>query len=56
MAQAAARLAEEAREIEKSNDTLTRRSHSRKGILKVKTKLMLPPTTDDAACKESTKK
>ena len=55
MAQAAAKLAEEAREIEKSNDTLARRSHSRKGTLKVKTKLMLPPTTDDAACKESTK-
>jgi methylenetetrahydromethanopterin dehydrogenase len=55
MAQAAAKLAEEAREIEKNNDTLARRSHSKKGILKVKTKLMLPPTTDDAACKESTK-
>jgi methylenetetrahydromethanopterin dehydrogenase len=55
MAQAAAKLAEEAREIEKSNDTLARRSHSKKGMLKVKTKLMLPPTTDDAACKESTK-
>ena len=55
IAQAAAKLAEEAREIEKSNDTLARRSHSRKGTLKVKTKLMLPPTTDDAACKESTK-
>src|SRR4030067_353089 len=54
MAQAAAKLAEEAREIEKSNDTLARRSHSRKGTLKVKTKLMLTPTTDDAACKTST--
>jgi methylenetetrahydromethanopterin dehydrogenase len=55
MAQAAAKLAEEAREIEKSNDMLTRRSHSKKGILKIKTKLMSPPTMDDAACKESTK-
>ena len=54
IAHAAAKLAEEAREIEKSNDTLARRSHSKKGILRVKTKLMLPPTTDDAACKEST--
>jgi len=55
IAQAAAKLAEEAREIEKSNDSLARRSHSKKGILKVKTKLMLPPTTDDAVCKEPTK-
>ena len=43
IAQAAARLAEEAREIEKYNDTLVRRPHSRSGAVKFKEKLMLPP-------------
>jgi len=44
IAQAAARLAEEAREIEKYNDTLLRKPHSKDGRQKVKTKLMLSPT------------
>jgi methylenetetrahydromethanopterin dehydrogenase len=47
IAQAAARLAEEAREIEKYGDTLTRRPHSKEGKLKSKTKLMLPPTSEN---------
>ena len=46
IAQAAAKLAEEAREIEKSNDTVVRKPHSRSGKLKVKTELMLPPVSD----------
>jgi methylenetetrahydromethanopterin dehydrogenase len=46
IAQAAARLAEEAREMEKSNDSVTRKPHSKSGKLKVKTKLMLPPAFD----------
>lgn len=47
IAQAAARLAEEAREIEKSGDTLIRKPHAKDGRLKVKTKLMLSPTFDE---------
>ena len=47
IAQAAARLAEEAREIEKGNDTVTRKPHAKDGKLKVKTKLMLPPVSDE---------
>jgi methylenetetrahydromethanopterin dehydrogenase len=47
IAQAAARLAEEAREIEKGNDTVVRRPHSKSGKLKVKSKLMLPPISDE---------
>ena len=47
IAQAAARIAEEAREVEKYGDTLMRRSHAKDGKLKVKTKLMLPPTFDE---------
>jgi methylenetetrahydromethanopterin dehydrogenase len=47
IAQAAARLAEEAREIEKSNDSVTRKPHAKSGKLKVKTKLMLPPVSDE---------
>jgi methylenetetrahydromethanopterin dehydrogenase len=47
IAQAAARLAEEAREIEKGNDTVMRKPHSKSGKLKVKTKLMLPPVSDE---------
>lgn len=46
IAQAAARLAEEAREMEKSNDLVTRKPHSKSGKLKAKTKLMLPPAFD----------
>jgi methylenetetrahydromethanopterin dehydrogenase len=47
IAQAAARLAEEAREIEKGNDTVMRKPHSKSGKLKVKTKLMLPPVAGE---------
>ncbi len=46
IAQAAARLAEEAREIEKYGDTLVRKPHSKEGKAKTKTKLMLPPTVE----------
>jgi methylenetetrahydromethanopterin dehydrogenase len=44
IAQAAARLAEEAREIEKYSDTLKRKPHAKDGKPKIKTKLMLQPT------------
>ncbi len=47
IAQVAANLAEEAREIEKYADTLVRRPHSKEGKLKFKEKLMLPPTFDE---------
>lgn len=47
IAQIAAKLAEEAREIEKYGDTLVRKPHSKSGKLKTKTKLMLPPTLDE---------
>lgn len=47
IAQAAARIAEEAREIEKGNDTVMRKPHSKSGKLKIKTKLMLPPVSDE---------
>ncbi len=47
IAQIAAKLAEEAREIEKYNDTLVRKPHSKNGKLKTKTKLMLRPTLDE---------
>lgn len=40
MAQIAARLAEEAREIEKYNDTLRRKPHSKSGKIKTKSQLM----------------
>jgi methylenetetrahydromethanopterin dehydrogenase len=43
IAQAAAKLAEEAREIEKYNDTLVRKPHSKSGKLKIKTKLARQP-------------
>ncbi len=46
IAQIAARLAEEAREIEKYGDTLARKSHSKDGTLKVKTNLMLRASPD----------
>ena len=45
--QAAARLAEEAREIEKCNDTVVRKPHAKSGKLKVKTELMLPPVSGE---------
>ncbi len=47
IAQTAAALAEEAREIEKSNDTVMRKPHSKSGKLKIKTKLMFPPVSDE---------
>ncbi len=47
IAQVAANLAEEAREIEKYADTLIRRPHSKEGRLKIKEKLMLPPVFDE---------
>jgi methylenetetrahydromethanopterin dehydrogenase len=49
IAQVAARLAEEAREIEKYGDTLVRRPHGRDGRPKVKDKLMLSPVSDEEA-------
>ncbi|MEM3010794.1 MAG: F420-dependent methylenetetrahydromethanopterin dehydrogenase, partial [Candidatus Bathyarchaeia archaeon] len=42
IAQTAARLAEEAREIEKYGDTLVRKPHSKDGKLKIKSKFMSP--------------
>jgi len=47
IAQVAARLAEEAREIEKYGDTLIRKPHGKNGKIKTKTKLMLPPTSEE---------
>jgi methylenetetrahydromethanopterin dehydrogenase len=47
IAQTAAKLAEEAREIEKYNDTVARKPHSKSGKTKTKTKLMLPPVYDE---------
>ncbi len=47
IAQAAARLAEEAREIEKYNDSVVRKPHSKSGKTKTKTKLRLPPVFDE---------
>jgi len=47
MAQIAAKLAEEAREIEKYTDTLVRKPHSKKGEPLTKTKLMESPEFDD---------
>jgi methylenetetrahydromethanopterin dehydrogenase len=46
IAQIAAKLAEEAREIEKYGETLVRKPHSKDGKPKIKSKLMLPPTLD----------
>jgi methylenetetrahydromethanopterin dehydrogenase len=47
IAQAAAGLCDEAREIEKSNDAVMRRPHSKSGKTKLKTKLMFPPVSDE---------
>jgi methylenetetrahydromethanopterin dehydrogenase len=47
VAQAAARLAEEAREVEKYNDSVMRKPHAKSGRTKNKTKLMLDPVFDD---------
>ncbi|MGQ9506840.1 MAG: F420-dependent methylenetetrahydromethanopterin dehydrogenase [Candidatus Bathycorpusculaceae bacterium] len=56
IAQTAAKLAEEAREIEKYNDTLVRKPHGKDGKPKIKTKLMLSPTLDEEFYKEDTGK
>jgi methylenetetrahydromethanopterin dehydrogenase len=47
IAQTAARLAEEAREIEKYNDSVMRKPHAKSGRLKNKTKLLLEPVFDE---------
>ena len=47
IAQSAAKLAEEAREIEKYNDSVMRKPHAKSGRTKAKTKLMLEPTFDE---------
>ena len=47
IAQTAAKLAEEAREIEKSNDTVIRMPHSKSGKTKIKTKLMAKPVSNE---------
>ena len=51
MAQTAAKLAEEAREIEKYSDTVIRKPHSKRGEPLIKTKLMQPLEFDDALYK-----
>jgi methylenetetrahydromethanopterin dehydrogenase len=51
IAQIAAKLAEEAREIEKYSDTLARKPHSKKGEPLTKTKLMLSPSSDEEVYK-----
>ncbi len=56
IAQIAARLAEEAREIEKYSDTLVRKPHSKDGKPKIKSKLMLPPTLDEEFYRKMPKK
>jgi methylenetetrahydromethanopterin dehydrogenase len=47
IAQAAARLAEEAREIEKYNDSVMRKPHAKDGRLKNKTDLLVDPVFDE---------
>ena len=47
IAQTAAKLAEEAREIEKYNDSVVRKPHAKDGRSKIKTKLVLPPVFDE---------
>ena len=53
IAQTAARLAEEAREIEKYNDSVMRKPHAKDGRPKNKTKLMLDPVFDEAPKEQS---
>jgi methylenetetrahydromethanopterin dehydrogenase len=53
IAQTAARLAEEAREIEKCNDSVMRKPHAKDGRLKNKTKLMLDPVFDGEPIEKS---
>lgn len=45
--QMAARLAEEAREIEKCNDSIMRKPHAKDGRLKNKTRLLVDPVFDE---------
>ena len=52
MAQIAAKLAEEAREIEKYSNDLVRTPHSKKGEPLIKTNLMKSPEFDDALYKK----
>lgn len=52
IAQIAAKLAEEAREIEKYSDTLARKPHSKNGQPQTKVKLMLPPSSDEKVYKK----
>ncbi len=49
IAQAAARLAEEAREIEKYNDSVVRKPHGKDGRLKHKTELLVDPVFEGAS-------
>jgi len=51
IAQTAARLAEEAREIEKYNDSVVRKPHAKDGRLKNKTKLFLDPVFEEPRSK-----
>lgn len=53
IAQTAARLAEEAREIEKYNDSVLRKPHAKDGRLKNKTKLLLDPVFDEEPMEKS---
>ncbi|HEX9261479.1 MAG TPA: F420-dependent methylenetetrahydromethanopterin dehydrogenase [Candidatus Bathyarchaeia archaeon] len=48
IAQAAARLAEDAREIEKCGDNVSRKPHAKDGRIKSKTKLLLEPVFDES--------
>lgn len=50
IAQVAARLAEEAREMEKHTDTLVRKPHSKEGKSLTKTNLLLSPKPDEKIC------
>jgi methylenetetrahydromethanopterin dehydrogenase len=52
MAQVAAKLAEEAREIEKCTDSLTRKPHSKKGEPLIKIKLLEKPKFDEELYKD----
>jgi hypothetical protein len=49
IAQIAARLAEEDRD-RKNKDDLVRRHHAKDGKLKIKNRLMVPPTFDEEFC------
>lgn len=53
IAQAAARLAEEAREIEKYNDSVMRKPHAKNGRLKSKTELIADPVFEETSKEQS---